>query len=151
MSRLSFGLSQLWKPAAVILGAIGWSMVASASDLAVAHPWSRVTPPGVTIGVGYLEIVNTGPADRLLSVSSPRAERVEIHESRMEAGMQSMHQSATLPIAAHSQTRLAPGGLHLMLIGIKRPLLAGEQVPLMLMFERGGHVMTALVVEAEPN
>ncbi len=147
MRRLSFGMRLL----GTTLVVSSLCALAAANDLSVLHPWSRVTPPGVTIGVGYLEIVNSGAADRLLSVSSPRAERVEIHESRMEDGMQSMHMSATLPLAAHSRILFAPGALHLMLIGVKRPLVVGERVPLMLMFERGGHVMTALVVEAEPG
>jgi iron complex transport system substrate-binding protein len=137
------------RAAVAALLALALDGVAAAAErpIAVEAAWARPTVAGATVGAGYLVIRNHGPdADRLQGASSPRAVRVEMHESRVEGGMAQMRPVASLPIAAGASVRFEPGGLHLMLVGLQGPLVAGERVPLRLRFERAGVVDTALEV-----
>jgi hypothetical protein len=98
-------------------------------------------------GAGYLTIVNRGRlTDRLTGASSPVASTVSIHQSRQIGSMMTMRPIAFLDVAAGARVSLAPGGLHLMLEGLKRPLRAGQSVPVTLIFARGGRVPAALAV-----
>ena len=118
--------------------ALGGAHALADTDLRVARGWARPTPPGVSVGAGYLEIEGGLSADRLVSASSPRAARVEFHESVVEAGISQMRERAAVPVAAGGRVAFAPGGLHLMLLGLTSPLLAGGRVPVTLSFERAG-------------
>jgi copper(I)-binding protein len=94
----------------------------------------RPTPVGRRMTGCYLSL--TAPtADRLLSVSSPDANLVQIHESRIESGMMMMGELREgLPLPANESVALKPGGNHLMLMGVDRPLVAGDTVTLELTF-----------------
>ena len=131
--------------------ALGGAGAAAERPLAVAGAWARPMAAGTTVAVGYLVITNGGhEADRLQGASSPRAARVEMHESRVEGGIARMRPVTSLPIAAGGSLRFAPGGLHLMLVGLREPLAAGERVPLRLVFERAGPVEAVLDVSDSP-
>ncbi|GAA0619355.1 copper chaperone PCu(A)C [Brevundimonas kwangchunensis] len=104
--------------------------VATASEA-----FCRPTPNGRQMTGCYLTLRTTGP-DRLVSVSSPIAGRVEIHESKIESGMMMMTElKAGLPLPADQPVELKPGGNHIMLLGVSEPLTAGQTVPLTLRFE----------------
>lgn len=123
--------------------------VAAANSITIAHPYSHATAaPGVP-GVGFFELTNTGKkADRLLSVTSPAAQSVEIHESKVVGGvmqMRALGKGVVLP--AGKTVALAPGGMHLMLFDLKAPLVDGQQVPITLTFEHAGRVNSVLQVE----
>ncbi|WP_246184794.1 copper chaperone PCu(A)C [Paracoccus aestuariivivens] len=117
-------------------------------DLKISSPFSRATPPGAPVGGGFLTVANGGSADdRLVSASSPAAEKVEIHEMAMEGDVMKMRQLPDgLPIPAGTSVDLKPGGFHLMLMGLKQPLIEGESVPLTLEFEKAGKVDLSLQV-----
>jgi iron complex transport system substrate-binding protein len=83
-------------------------------------------------------------------VSSTAAAQVEVHESRVEAGIARMRPVGTIAIEPGATVAFAPGGLHLMLMGLKGPLVAGTTVPLALRFEHAGTIDAALVVGAIP-
>ncbi len=121
---------------------------ARSGSISVTQPWSRATAPRATIGAGFLTIRNNGAqADRLLSATSPRAERVEIHTMSMRNGVMRMRPLAHgVVIPAYRVTRLAPGGNHLMLMGLKEPFREGQRVPVTLRFAKAGAVKTQLVV-----
>ncbi|HXQ30534.1 MAG TPA: helical backbone metal receptor [Steroidobacteraceae bacterium] len=125
----------------------GGAAYGAVSALSIEHPWSRATPPGVTVAAGYLEVRNLGGPDLLTGASSPLAERVEFHESRVEGGIARMRPVDSLPVAAGARLVFAPGGLHLMLLGLRAPLTAGLRVPLVLSFATAGAVATELVVD----
>ncbi|MBE7219115.1 MAG: copper chaperone PCu(A)C [Caulobacteraceae bacterium] len=113
--------------------------------------WSRPAPAGLSTGVGYGVLHNDGAApDRLLSASSPAAARVELHESMETRGpmgpMSHMAPLAGLDVPPHGDAVLAPGGRHLMLVGLRRPLRDGERVPVTLTFQRAGKVAAELQV-----
>lgn len=108
--------------------------------LAIERPWARATPPGAPVAGGFLDVRNVGATeDRLLSATSPDADKVELHEMRMDAGVMRMRRiDGGLAIAPGGTLTLAPGGFHLMFIGPKHPFVAGETVTATLRFERGG-------------
>ena len=134
---------------AVVLG-IGHSHAQSSGSISIEKPFSRATPGGSKIGVGYMTITNKGnAADRLLSASSPAAGKVEIHEMTMQGGVMKMRELAGgLPIEAGKTASLAPGGYHLMLVELKAPLKKGDKILVTLIFENAGKVDVTLDVQA---
>lgn len=108
-----------------------------AAEVHVMEAWSRATPPETSVGVGYLTLHNMGRKPlTLVGASSPRAQRVEIHETRIDdKGLSTMRPLRQLTVAAGAALSLSAGGRHLMLVGLGSPLVAGEKVPLTLQFE----------------
>jgi len=119
-------------------------------DLSIAHPWTRQTAAGQSVGGGFTTITNGGKAnDRLLDASSPAAARVELHDMTMDGGVMRMRPVVGgLAVPAGGALALQPGGQHLMLMGLKAPLELGALVPVTLRFERAGTVTVQLKVEA---
>lgn len=118
--------------------------------LEIGHPWARATPPTAPTGGGYLSVKNTGTVpDRLISISSPAAQTVQLHEMKMEGNVMRMRElDGPLEIKPGETVTLAPGGMHLMMMGLKGPLKQGEKVPLTLVFEKAGKIDVELVVVA---
>lgn len=133
---------------ALVLG-IGLAYAQSSNSIVVEKPFSRATPGGSHVGVGYMSITNKGTAaDRLVSASSPAAEKVQIHEMAMQNGVMKMRELPNgLPIEAGKTVALAPGGNHLMLVGLKAPLKQGDKIPMTLNFEKAGKVDVVLDVQ----
>jgi len=115
----------------------------------IDHPWSRPTPPGTPMGVGYLVIKNTSDADiTLVGAQTPRAASVSIHESMMHDGMMSMQPlNDGLTIPAGEAVELKPHGYHLMLEKLNGPLQEGESIPLTLQFDGAEALEGELTVE----
>ena len=119
--------------------------------LKAEQAWARPTGAGQQAGGAYVILHNGGAtADRLLGGSTPAAERVEVHEMRMDGSVMRMRELAALELPAGKSTRLEPGGLHLMLMGLKAPLKVGDQVPLKLRFEKAGEIGVVLLVQTRP-
>ena len=117
-------------------------------DLVIDHPWSRATPGGADVGVGYITVVNKGDApDRLIGGSTPVAENVEVHSMTMEGDMMKMRKLDGLEVPAGGSVTLKPGGYHLMLIGLKKPLEEGKPFTATLNFEKAGKVDVEFKVE----
>lgn len=118
-------------------------------DLTIDHPSSRATPPGATVGVGYMKITNNGTEpDRLVGAGTPAASRVQLHQSVEKDGMtQMIEQEEGIEIPGGASIELSPGGYHMMLMGLERPLKKGETVPMTLRFERAGEIGVMLEVE----
>ncbi len=126
--------------AAILLTMTAGLAVAQQTDgVRVSDPWARATPGRAPNGAAYLTLVNPGVgADRLVAVSTPAAEKAEIHEVIMEKGVMQMRPAGPLTIDAGKTVVLKPGGYHLMLMGLKQPLKAGDTLPLTLTFEKAG-------------
>jgi periplasmic copper chaperone A len=118
--------------------------------LEIADPWARATPPSAPAGGGFLKITNTGTTpDRLVSASSPGADIVQVHEMKMDGNVMRMREvEKGLEIPAGGSVTLAPGGYHLMMMGLKAPFKQGAAVPVTLVFEKAGKIDVELAVEA---
>lgn len=107
--------------------------------LQVHEAWAPATPGKVRNGAAYLTLMNAGAkADRLIGVSSPVAKKTELHRSIMEDGVMHMRPVASLPVKPGAHTMLEPGGVHIMLMGLKAPLREGDKFPVVLTFEHAG-------------
>lgn len=117
-------------------------------DLVLTGPWSRAAAQGGS-GAGFLTIRNAGTArDRLLSATTAAAGRIELHTHIRDGEVMRMRQVPTIDLPPGQAVALQPGGLHLMLLGLTRPLRQGEVVSVTLTFERAGTVQTSLAVHA---
>ncbi len=124
---------------AFIAAALGGALPAWGAGLTVTNAWSRSTPPGVTVGVAYLTLTNdTGKSDRLLRISSPVAEKVQLHRTEIQDGIARMREVSMLHVEAGQTLEFAPNGMHLMLMGLRKPLVAGHPFALNLLFEVAG-------------
>lgn len=121
---------------------------AATAPVDVRGAWARPTPPAAEVAAAYLEI-RSRTADRLLAASTPAARRTEIHSTSMRDGVMEMRHVETLAIPAGTPVVLKPGGLHVMLFGLQKPLVAGQRLPLELRFEKAGVVRTEIVVRAD--
>jgi copper(I)-binding protein len=122
-----------------------------AGSLVVAQPWARATPPTATVGAVYLSMTNVGSkADRLIAISSPVARAVEMHESRTVQGMVQMRAVASVDCPPGVTVKVEPGGLHIMLLDLSRPLTPGLEFPLSLHFRDAGVVTVQVHVGAPP-
>lgn len=132
------------------LALFGLLLSLPASALEIAGPWARATPPGSTLSAAFMTLDNgDGPADRLLDASSPGAGRVEIHETRQIGDVMQMRQlEQGLEVGAGSRIEMAPGGLHLMLLDLPAPLVAGESLTLNLRFEHTGDIQITVPIRA---
>lgn len=120
-----------------------------AGDLTIGHPWSRELPPNAPAGAAYFTLHNQGTqADRLLGASTPRAQKSELHTHVHQNGLMKMQQIPAVDIPAHGEVTFQPGGNHVMLFGLDKPLKAGEQFPLTLQFEKAGKVEVQVKVES---
>ena len=120
----------------------------SAGDLRIDRPWTRAAGQGGT-GAGYMTIRNAGAApDRIVAARAAAARVVELHTHIRDGEVMRMRPVPTIEIPAGGTVQLAPGGLHLMLIGLAAPLRQGERVPVTLVFERAGEVQVQLAVES---
>ena len=118
------------------------------ADIVASGGWSRATPPGTTTAVGYLVLANTGGDLRsLLRIVSPASDRVMIHRSSVDSnGMARMWPVGELTLRPGEELRFDPNGFHVMFVGIKAPFVAGERVPLSLLFEDEEEVTVMLEV-----
>jgi len=125
---------------AAVMAACGGSSDSTTSGLTVSDAWVRspITPDQP--GAAYLVIQNDGTADKLLSVTSDVAQTIELHESMMSGNMMQMSPVPNIEVPANGKAELKPGGFHMMLIGLTRPLKVGDKVQLTLNFEKAGKI-----------
>jgi periplasmic copper chaperone A len=132
---------------ALAVATFGAALPAWGAGLTVTNAWSRSTPPGVTVGVAYFTLKNdTGKSDRLLKISSPVAEKVQVHRTEIQNGVARMREVSMLHVDAGQTLEFAPNGMHLMLMGLKKPLVEGQPFELNLLFEVAGPRTVAVEV-----
>ena len=120
-----------------------------AGAIHIDHPWARASIGMAKAGAAYMVLTNEGSeTDRLISASADVAESVELHTHMMDDGVMRMRQVEAIEINPGTPSVLEPGGLHVMLIGLKQPLAAGESFPMTLTFEQAGEVTVEVSVEA---
>ena len=112
---------------------------AVAGELAVTSAWARATPPGVSVGVVYFHLENgSAMSDRLLRLKTSVAASAGVHRTEIVEDIARMREVAVLHVAPGENVEFAPGGLHVMLMGLKKPLVAGKTFELELAFEVAG-------------
>jgi periplasmic copper chaperone A len=134
-----------------LLTAIAFAAPGHAEDPApimAMHVWAPPSLAGARNGAAYLTLMNHGSEpERLLAISTPVAEAAEIHREEMTDGIMRMRPAGPLSLAPGESVTLAPGGLHVMLLRLKRPLTPGESFPLTLSFDHGGAMTVDATVE----
>ncbi|PWC53831.1 hypothetical protein TSO221_09915 [Azospirillum sp. TSO22-1] len=136
--------------AAVLAVAAGTALAHGykAGAVEIEHPWARATAGTAQNGAAYMVLTGHGKdADRLVSVSTPVADKAELHLHMMDNGVMKMRPVDAIEVMPGSPTTLAPGGLHIMLLGLKQPLVKGKAFPLTLTFEKGGPVTVEVDVQ----
>lgn len=116
--------------------------------------WVRLNSAAVPITAAYVHLHNPSEdADVLKSASAAIAERVELHESKTEGGIARMRELANgVDIPRDGFVDMKPGGIHIMLIGLKAPLNEGQKIPLTLNFDkRPPLTIEATVMKAPPD
>jgi len=146
MNRRRFALAALFALLAIPALALDYKLGA----IEINHPWTRATPPTAQAGGGFLVLTNTGTTpDRLIAVKSPAADKVEIHEMKMDGNVMRMRElDKGLEIPPGATVELKPGGFHIMFMGLKAPFAKDTKVPLTLVFEKAGSIVVELPVAA---
>ncbi|HZO94252.1 MAG TPA: copper chaperone PCu(A)C [Candidatus Baltobacteraceae bacterium] len=127
--------------------------------VSVTGAWSR---PAFDTAVVYATLHDAGRRSvALVGASSPVARTVELHRSiamrggamtggtmnGMQMPVMAMHPVSRIVVPPHGTTALRPGGYHIMLLGLRRPLRAGEHFPITLRFSDGERVTVSVPVE----
>jgi copper(I)-binding protein len=108
------------------------SVPALAADVLIENAWVRAPAPGQAVVGGFLEITSPANDAVLVSATTPVAGETELHEMRMKNGVMIMRPVPYIRLPKGERVKLAPGGLHLMLMDLKKQLRAGDKVPLTL-------------------
>jgi hypothetical protein len=112
-----------------------------AGEIEITGAFARASVGASDTTAAYLTITNRGRADDLLTgARSPAAAAVELHTMNMSGGMMQMRALETAVVPAGRSLSFEPGGDHLMVIGLKAPLKAGDTLSLTLIFERAGEI-----------
>ena len=117
-------------------------------QIAVSAAWARPTATGQSTAAAYLTITNAGGADRLTRVSASVGQ-ASLHSTSMDGGVMRMRHVEALDVPASETVALKPGGVHVMIAGVKQPLPAGSSFPLQLTFEKAGERSVAIAVRGE--
>lgn len=145
--RMVFALSL------ALVGVTTSAQEARIKDIRVTQPMATSTVSGQPAAGAYITIENLGKeSDRLLKVSSPVAERVEIHVMKMENDIMRMREIGPVEIKAGQKIQMGashPDRLHLMLMQIRQPLKEGEKFPLTLEFEKAGRLDVTVSVSKD--
>lgn len=125
------------------------AMVAAAhADVTIIDPWVRGMVQGQS-ATGMFMTIRSTSATRLIGAASPVADHLEIHKMAMEKDVMTMQPVAGLAVPANGQVELNPGSYHVMLLGLKKPLVKGDKVPVILTFQDSDGKQTSTSVQAE--
>ncbi|QAY95803.1 hypothetical protein CWB41_08700 [Methylovirgula ligni] len=119
----------------------------AAGTLTIEGAFTRPTPGGATVAVGYVTIVNTGKTDdRLVAVTSDLSAGAQIHETKMENGIMEMTELPDgLVIPAGATVAIKPGGYHIMFTDLKRAVKPGDAIHAVLEFAKAGKIAVTFV------
>jgi copper(I)-binding protein len=135
--------------AAIAATGAAWGHDYQLRSLHIDHPFARATPPGARSGGVFLSVENQGTkTDRLVTVSTPAAATAGLHQMVLDAGVMRMRAIAGIDVKPGDRLVLQPGGYHVMLTDLKRPLQAGDHFPLTLGFEKAGSIEVDVEVES---
>lgn len=131
----------------VLLVAAGVMFNPAHAQVTVDAPWVRATVAGQKAGGLFMTLHSTAPM-RLVSGSTDIAEAVEIHTMSLDGDIMRMRQLTSLMVTPEKPVALVPGGFHLMLMGLKRQINEGDQIPVSLVFESEAGVKSTINIIA---
>lgn len=120
---------------------------AQADDVTISNAWVRASAPGQEVGAAYMTLQSARDTT-LTKTESTAAGSVEIHSMTMNNGVMKMRRMDTLPLSAGKPAKLEPGGFHLMLFDLKKPLRAGGQAEFTLHFKDGADKTSEMKLSA---
>lgn len=146
----SFSFSSFTMRHLLIASALFAAVAAQAQSPAVKvdDAWVRATVAPQKATGAFMQLTAAKPV-KVIAASSPLASMVEIHEMKMEDGVMKMRAVEALPLPAGQAVALKPGSYHVMLMGLKAPIKAGDTVPLTLTVEGEDKQRTAVEIKAE--
>jgi len=116
--------------------------------IAVTDAWARAMPTGAKTGAAYVTLSNKGSVDdKLVGVSTPVAKEAQLHTMIDDNGVMKMRPISAIDVKPGATVTLKPGGMHLMLMGLKQPLKEGESFPLTLTFAKAGKIEATVEVK----
>lgn len=125
------------------------SAAAAADSVTVSEPWARASAGMARAGGAFMTLTNEGSEpDALVSAAADVSEVVELHTHIRDGDVMKMREVEKIELAPGETVKLQPGGLHVMLIGLKAPLKEGESFPLTLTFEKAGETTVTVPVKA---
>ena len=141
-------MKRIWVSVLIMVSLLSGCATPATEGVEVRDAWARPAAQGGN-GAGYL-IIRSAAADELLSVASNIAEAVEMHESTMSGDVMEMHQLQSVPLNAGEDVIFEPGGLHIMLIGLKQDLKPGEEFEITLQFKNSEDLKVSVTVQDTP-
>ena len=118
------------------------------AEVTVKDPWVAEAPPTAMALAGFMTLENSDSFDRrLVRADAPGFDRVELHRSMEVDGVHRMKRQDSIVIPANGSATLAPGGYHVMLIGVQEPRRAGDEIPLTLVFDDGEEMTVPVPVK----
>jgi periplasmic copper chaperone A len=145
-----YSMSSRWFAgcAAVVLASLPIHQLAAADGVTVQQAWARASAGAANTGAAYVTLMGADQPDGLVGASTPVAATAEVHETTNDNGVMKMRPVGTLAIAPHQMVALSPGGYHIMMMGLKHKLVAGESFPLTLTFTHTAPITVEVKVQA---
>ena len=126
----------------ILIPSSAWPGEPAANRIKVSDPYVKAVPPGAANTAAFMELRNSGDSDIMLTeISTPVAKAAEVHLSVHEKGVMKMSYIKSLKLEGNKTTTLKHDGYHIMLIGLKKTLKAGDTVPLTLTFNDGSSIV----------
>lgn len=131
---------------ALVMATAAYGQEYRAGEVRVIQPWARASAGPARAGAAYMSLETAGAGDRLIAASSSAANRATLHIQIIENEVAKMRRVEAIAVETGEATVLRPGGLHIMLTGLKAPLKEGDRFPLTLTFEKAGTIEVEVVV-----
>ncbi len=136
----------------ILLGAtLSLAALPALADISVSDPYARASSPAARVGAAFMVISNSdNEDDRLISVVSEAAKRIELHTHIMTDGIAKMMEvEGGFVVPAGGEVLLQRGGFHVMMMGLTAPFIQGESVTLIMTFEKAGEITLVVPVDNE--
>jgi len=130
----------------VVAGVLLLSACGESEGIEVSDAWARTATEGTNSAVYFVIQNHYADADELTGASTDIADAAEVHESKMEGDVMTMNHMDSVTLDPYAKVEFMPGGLHIMLIGLKQDLKAGDQVEVTLHFNNNSDLIVKATV-----
>jgi periplasmic copper chaperone A len=130
------------------VGSAARAQTSVANTIVVEQPFARATPKGAMTGAAYMTLLNNGAsADRLVGATTPVADKVQFHQASEENGVSRMRELHSVDLESGAKVSFKPGDMHMMIVGLKQPLVQGQTLSLALQFEKAGNIEVTVPIQ----